>query len=592
VLPQFENRFPLKPPEGFEPNCVDQNICTHQHLRVPSGGATCSSTRLECPLTPPPVHLVAQRRAEAWANQRRWLACVASADAAFGVMLNELRAIPTQGRGGSVEENTVVLFSSDNGPDLRSPGTLHGLASLGSAGHLRGWKGSVFEGGIRVPGLIAWPAGGVGGAQGLHLAQPVHFADVLPTLAEAAGVALLPAEAHVLHGVSLLAALRTATRVPPRCAAVGSVAQDHDCAQDAVPRRWPLYWSQHDMGAPGRKDDACSACACATHAVREGRWKMLAWTGRFRCDQSVMAFFANAAITRVELYDLHADPGERWDIAVVHANQTAHMRALLDTVRAEANHWGPRWNLDCELPINPPPPYAPELTTLCRCPAARLAAMGCAGCSVWERRAHDARRKREALLPPLVVVVNADGSERAPHLGLGAMRHHQLRGGTEGTQLAWRAVCEASVPAQFADCPFRRARFFVQAWLVRARFALGRELDRSSLRVLQVPQMPTLTTVTVALGDLLATGCGGESRGAASDHEAARQLAAAAVAPKLQLCATVAPTAGRGALPTMTAALANTSRSTDVDRAMFAAALSASPLGAALAASGACAVIT
>jgi hypothetical protein len=109
--------------------------------------------------------------------------------------------------------------------------------------------------------------------------------------------------------------------------------------------------------------------------------------------------------------------------------------------------------------------------------------------------------------------------------------------------------------------------------------------------------MPTLTTVTVALGDLLATGCGGDSRGAGSDHEVERQLAVtvAAVAPALQLCASAASSLAHGALSASTAAIANASWSSrrDDDHAprLAAAALQASPLGAALAAAGACAVI-
>jgi Mn2+/Fe2+ NRAMP family transporter len=106
--------------------------------------------------------------------------------------------------------------------------------------------------------------------------------------------------------------------------------------------------------------------------------------------------------------------------------------------------------------------------------------------------------------------------------------------------------------------------------------------------------MPTLTTVTVALGDLLATGCGGDSRGAGSDHEVERQLAAtvAAVAPALQLCASAASSLAHGALSASTAAIANASWSSDDHHApLAAAALQSSPLGAAFAAAGACAVI-
>jgi arylsulfatase A len=79
-------------------------------------------------------------------------------------------------------ENTIVVFTSDNGPYL---GEVLGI-SLDRFNY--GWRGAkhyVFEGGIRVPALVRWPAALEGGRT---LSQMIHFADWLPTLTAAAGV--------------------------------------------------------------------------------------------------------------------------------------------------------------------------------------------------------------------------------------------------------------------------------------------------------------------------------------------------------------------------------------------------------------------
>ncbi len=98
-------------------------------------------------------------------------------------------------------ENTIVLFSSDNGPQFGGEGDFK-LDRYNC--QLHGAKGSVYEGGIRVPGILSWPGGGIGpgseaGARGKsgtsggigggrEIADTVHFCDWLPTLLELAGI--------------------------------------------------------------------------------------------------------------------------------------------------------------------------------------------------------------------------------------------------------------------------------------------------------------------------------------------------------------------------------------------------------------------
>ena len=82
-----------------------------------------------------------------------------------------------------LREGTLVPFSSDNGPQFGGQGE---ASTVRHNGDLQGSKGTVFEGGIRVPAILRWPDGlpGAGG----RVAHLVHFTDWLPTLLAVAGV--------------------------------------------------------------------------------------------------------------------------------------------------------------------------------------------------------------------------------------------------------------------------------------------------------------------------------------------------------------------------------------------------------------------
>lgn len=87
-----------------------------------------------------------------------------------------------------LSENTIVFFSSDNGPSTESRNWLNGEEVSyqgGSTGGLRGNKGSLFEGGIRVPAVWSWPAANTAGVD--H-EQPGAMMDILPTVLAAIGV--------------------------------------------------------------------------------------------------------------------------------------------------------------------------------------------------------------------------------------------------------------------------------------------------------------------------------------------------------------------------------------------------------------------
>jgi len=205
-------------------------------------------------------------------SQRAHAAMISRMDADIGRLLGLLKELGLEGR-------TLVVFTSDNGPH-REGGNDPKFND--SSGGLRGIKRDLYEGGIRVPFIARWPGVVPAGAV-CH--SPIHFMDVLPTLAELAGVP----PAGPVDGVSLLPTLRGE-------------------AQPGLESR-PLYWEFHEGGFK--------------QAARRGNWKV-ARTGLGR---------------GLELYDLAADPGEKLDMAAEHPAVVAGFEKYLAGARTESEHW-------------------------------------------------------------------------------------------------------------------------------------------------------------------------------------------------------------------------------------------------------------
>lgn len=100
---------------------------------------------------------------------------IARMDQGIGQLLAELETL-------GLSENTFVMFTSDNGPQFGSPAGPRSLERFNA--HFNGHKGLVYEGGIRVPAIVRWPAALSAGTRN-H--QMIHFTDWLPTLLAAAG---------------------------------------------------------------------------------------------------------------------------------------------------------------------------------------------------------------------------------------------------------------------------------------------------------------------------------------------------------------------------------------------------------------------
>ena len=179
-------------------------------------------------------------------------AMVKNIDDNVGRLLERLRKL-------ELERDTIVIFMTDNGPQ-------HDRYN----GGIRGRKGTVYEGGIRVPFLLHWPASVKPGSNVDRLAAHI---DVMPTLLEACGVRL-PGSLKI-DGRSLMPLLRG--------------------KGDWADRTLYFQWHRGDVPEMYR---ACAA--------RNQRYKL---------------------VDGKELYDLEADPAEKNDIAVAHTGTVARMRA-------------------------------------------------------------------------------------------------------------------------------------------------------------------------------------------------------------------------------------------------------------------------
>lgn len=175
-------------------------------------------------------------------------------------------------RTNGLEENTIIIFTSDNGPWLNYGN------HAGSAGGLREGKGTTFEGGHRVPLIMYWKntiaPGGICNSM-------ISGIDILPTIA-----ALLDADLpeHRIDGISFLPVIKGDLSVAPR-------------------KYFYYYYRRNNL-----------------EAVRMGDWKLvLSHPGRtyagFEPGKDGFPGEVNEnAMVNAALYDLRRDPGERYDV--------------------------------------------------------------------------------------------------------------------------------------------------------------------------------------------------------------------------------------------------------------------------------------
>jgi arylsulfatase A-like enzyme len=175
-----------------------------------------------------------------------------------------------------IDDNTIVIFSSDNGPHMEGGADPD---YFDSNGPYKGYKRDLYEGGIRVPMLVRWPAKVKAGSKTEHISA---FWDFLPTVTELIG-AEIPED---IDGISYVPAL------------LGKEGQkQHEY----------LYWEFNEKG--GRK------------AVRKGDWVLIRYN-MFTPDE-----------TTTELYNTAKDPGQDTNLADEHPELVEELLEVMNTTR-------------------------------------------------------------------------------------------------------------------------------------------------------------------------------------------------------------------------------------------------------------------
>jgi arylsulfatase A-like enzyme len=202
--------------------------------------------------------------------------------AAFAGMVSRLDRdvgrIMAQLKKLGLDDNTLVLFTSDNGPHKEGGADPE---FFNSSGPLRGIKRDLYEGGIRVPMIAHWPGKIEATSETDHISA---FWDFLPTCTEIAGIR----KRRRIDGISFLPTL------------LGKRQREHKY----------MYWEFHEQGGK--------------QAIRMGNWKGV----RLNVKKDMEGPIA--------LYDLGSDLGERRDVSSKHPKVVQEIRTLMKKARTES----------------------------------------------------------------------------------------------------------------------------------------------------------------------------------------------------------------------------------------------------------------
>ena len=221
---------------------------------------------------------------EKWPEpEKNKAAMISRLDRDVGRLLDRLKEL-------KLDENTVVFFTSDNGPHKEG-----GVDPkfFESSGPLRGIKRDLYEGGIRVPMIVRWPGRVPAGAVS---DQVFTFWDFLPTAAEIAGTT----PPGKLDGISVLPAL---------------------LGQKQTNQHERLYWEFHEKGFH--------------QAVRMRDWKAV----------------RHGSKGALELYNLKTDPAEQENVAAANPEIVSQIEGYLQTARTESKEF-PIQDLPQEKPTS------------------------------------------------------------------------------------------------------------------------------------------------------------------------------------------------------------------------------------------------
>ncbi len=205
--------------------------------------------------------------------QKTYAAMVTRLDSDVGRLLDLLKEL-------KIDDKTLIIFAGDNGASFDPKSEVGKLFDQSMGGRLRGYKRSLYEGGLRQAGIARWP-GKVPAKRVCE--QPWAFWDFLPTAAELAGARI--SSAH--DGLSVVSLLKGG----------------------AAPEREAFYWELHE--------------GASLQAVRFGSWKAV----------------RNGPSKPVELYDLDKDAAESTNVATSHPDLVARAVALMKSLRTDSPDW-------------------------------------------------------------------------------------------------------------------------------------------------------------------------------------------------------------------------------------------------------------
>lgn len=219
-----------------------------------------------------------------------YYANIENVDLAVGKILDALDDM-------GVADNTFILFTSDNGPWRNA-----------SAGNFRGKKSSLYEGGIREPGILKWP-GHI--APGTQTSVPAGFVDILPTICEMTGAAL-PQGKH-LDGASILPILN----------------------QEVFIREQPLFWffykSSPTMGL--RKGDY----------ILTADPNVLYRSKSHPFDQTDQDYLKSLTLESFQLYNIKEDIGQKNDLSQEEPEILDELKAELLSIHKSMIAEGTLW---------------------------------------------------------------------------------------------------------------------------------------------------------------------------------------------------------------------------------------------------------
>lgn len=214
-------------------------------------------------------------------------AMISNIDSGVGQIMDRLAEL-------GIDENTLIIFSSDNGPTPEGGGD---MAFFDSNGLYRGYKRDLYEGGIRMPTLARWPGKIQPGARSDHVSA---FWDLMPTLAELAGT-----EAPNNDGLSFLPAL---------------------LQEEGQEQHQSLYWEFHNTRGSHAQ------------AVRFLDESSKSW-------KAVRVYSAGSSSEpAIELYDMDNDSGESLDLAPGNPRLVEQVREIMNDSRSRS--FIDAWNFD------------------------------------------------------------------------------------------------------------------------------------------------------------------------------------------------------------------------------------------------------